>query len=99
MKNTDIAGRLGEFSTATLYEAAAKAGGMGPEIRPMVPGTRLCGIAYTIRIIQAETLAVLRGIDAAPPMAVLAIDCGSVGTCSVWGGTSSLAAKTRGLAG
>ena len=30
---------------------------------------------------------------------MLVIDCGSVGTCSVWGGTSSLVSKTRGLAG
>lgn len=72
---------------------------MGPEIRAMVPGARMAGIAYTLRILGAETLAVLRALEAAPRGSVLVIDCGSVGTCSVWGGTSSLASKTRGLAG
>jgi regulator of RNase E activity RraA len=72
---------------------------MGPEIRAMVPGAKLAGVAYTLRILGAETLAVLRALEAAPKGSVLVIDCGSVGTCSVWGGTSSLAAKTRGLAG
>jgi 4-hydroxy-4-methyl-2-oxoglutarate aldolase len=90
---------LGRFAAATLYEAAGKAGGMGPEIRALVPGAPLAGVAYTLRILGAETLAVLRAIDAAPRNAVLVIDCGSVGACSVWGGTSSLASKTRGLAG
>jgi len=65
----------------------------------MVPGARMAGIAYTLRILGAETLAVLRALEAAPPGSVLVIDCGSVGTCSVWGGTSSLASRTRGLAG
>jgi regulator of RNase E activity RraA len=52
-----------------------------------------------VRILNAETLAVLRAIDDAPRGSVVVIDCGSVGTCSVWGGTSSLASKTRGIAG
>jgi 4-hydroxy-4-methyl-2-oxoglutarate aldolase len=72
---------------------------MGAEIRAMVPGARMAGVAYTLRILGAETLAVLRALEAAPKGSVLVIDCGSVATCSVWGGTSSLASKTRGLAG
>ncbi len=99
MKDAETATALGRFPAATLYEAAGKAGGLGAEIQCLVPGTRLAGIAYTVRILQSETLAVLRAIDEAPPGAVIVIDCGSVGTCSVWGGTSSLASKQRGLAG
>jgi 4-hydroxy-4-methyl-2-oxoglutarate aldolase len=72
---------------------------MSAEIKAMVPGARMAGVAYTLRILGAETLAVLRALEAAPSGSVLVIDCGSVGTCSVWGGTSSLASKTRGLAG
>ena len=72
---------------------------MSAEIKAMIPGAKLAGVAYTLRILGAETLAVLRALEAAPPGSVLVIDCGSVGVCSVWGGTSSLASKTRGLAG
>ncbi|MGQ0653538.1 MAG: RraA family protein [Betaproteobacteria bacterium] len=95
----EVAARLGKFPAATLYEAAGKAGGMGAQIRAMVPGAKMAGIACTIRILGAETLAVLRALEAAPQGSVLVIDCGSVGTCSVWGGTSSLASKVRSLAG
>lgn len=99
MTPAEIAARLGRFPAATLYEAAGKRGGMGAEIRAMVPGARMAGVAYTLRILGAETLAVLRALEAAPQGSVLVVDCGSVGTCSVWGGTSSLASKVRGLAG
>ena len=99
MSAAATAAALGRYAAATLYEAAGKSGGMGPEIRCLLPGAKLVGVAYTVRILQAETLAVLRAIDEAPRGSVLVIDCGSVGVCSVWGGTSSLASKTRGIAG
>lgn len=95
----DIARQLGTFAAATLYEAAGKCGGMSAEIRPIVPRARLAGIAFTVRTLGAETAAVLRAIEIAPPGAVLLIDTGALGTAPVWGGTSSLASKLRGLAG
>lgn len=99
MQTAAIARELGTFAAATLYEACGKSGGMTAAIRPMVPGARLAGVAFTIRTLGAETAAVLRAIESAPPGAVLMIDTGSVGHAPVWGGTSSLASKLRGLAG
>lgn len=98
MSDDDVA-ELSRFPAATLYEAMGKCGGMGPEIRPMVPGARLAGPAYTVRILGAQTAAVLSAIDRAPKGAVLVVDAGSSGVATVWGGTSSLAAHVRGLAG
>lgn len=94
-----LAARLGEFAAATLYEALGKTGGMTPDIRPMIPGARMAGIAYTVRILGSATAAVLTAVAEAPPGAVLVIDTGSVGQATTWGGTSGLAAKVRGLAG
>lgn len=99
MRPEEIARQLGTFAAATLYEAAGKSGAMSADIRPMIARSRMAGIAFTVRTLGAETAAVLRAIDAAPPGAVLVIDTGSVGTAPVWGGTSSLASKLRGLAG
>lgn len=95
----DLAGALGAFPAGTLYEALGKAGGMSAEIRPMVPGARMAGLAFTVRILGAETHAVLRAIEAAPAGSVLVIDTGSSGAAPAWGGTSSLASRIRGLAG
>lgn len=94
-----VAQAMGGFSTATLYEALGKSGAMAAEIRCMLPGTRLCGVAYTVRTLGAETAAVLTAIDDAAPGAVLVIDTGTVGVSPTWGGTSSIASSLRGLAG
>ncbi len=99
MSPAEIVRKLGEFAAATLYEACGKCGGMTAEIRPIVPGAKLAGVAYTVRTLGAETAAVLRAIDEAPRGSVLVIDSGSVGIAPIWGGTSSLASSVRGLAG
>ncbi len=99
MLNDEIAATLAGYPTATIYEALGKAGAMLPAIRPLLRRSRLAGIAYTIRILPAETAAVLRAIDEAPAGAVLVIDAGDTGVSSVWGGTSSLASAIRGLRG
>lgn len=90
---------LSGFPAATLYEALGKCGGMGPDIRAMLPRPRLCGPAYTIRILGCETAAVLWAVEQAPVGSVLVIDTGDSGISPVWGGTSTLASSLRGLAG
>ena len=95
----EIAETLGRYPTATIYEAAGKRGDMSPLIRPIVPGARLAGIAYTVRTFPSDTTAVIRALDAAPAGSVLVIDAGGTDRAAVWGGTSSLASRRRGLAG
>jgi len=90
---------LGSFPAATLYEALGKCGGMSPDIRAMLPRPRLCGPAYTVRILGCETAAVLWAVEQAPRGSVLVIDTGDSGISPVWGGTSTLASSLRGLAG
>ena len=99
MSPGEIARSLARFAAATLYEAMGKSGAVLPPIRPILPRSRLAGIAYTVRVLPAETAAVIRALDEAPPGAVLVIDTGDSGVASVWGGTSSLAASLRGLGG
>jgi 4-hydroxy-4-methyl-2-oxoglutarate aldolase len=72
---------------------------MAPAIRQMVPGTRLFGPAFTVRCLPGDFAAVLRAVDRAKKGDVLVIDAGGSERVTGLGGTSSLAAKTRGLAG
>ena len=99
MEMQELVRRLSALPAATLYEGMGKVGGLHHHIRPMLPRSRLAGVAYTIRILPGETLAVLRAIEEAPVGSVLVIDTGGDGESAAWGGTSSLAAKVRGLAG
>jgi 4-hydroxy-4-methyl-2-oxoglutarate aldolase len=93
-----LAAALGRFPTATLFEAAGKTGDMSPRIRAMVPGARMAGVARTLKIWPGDTLGVLRLIDSARPGDVLVI-AGGVERAAVWGGTSTLACRVRGVAG
>ena len=87
------------WSTSLLYESAGKLGGMSGEVRPIVPGTKLAGPALTVRCFPSDMLAVVRAIDKARPGDVLVIDVGPQERTTIWGGTASLAARKRGLAG
>jgi 4-hydroxy-4-methyl-2-oxoglutarate aldolase len=97
--NVDLADALGQFATATLYEAAGKSGDMGPAIRPMAPNTKVSGVAFTLRVWPGDTLAVLRAIDRAPRGSVIVVDAGEENCGAVWGGTSSKASIVRGIRG
>lgn len=99
MSQIHLADALGEFSTATLYEAAGKRGDMIPKIRPVVPRVKLSGIALTIRVWPGDTLAVLRAIDRASPGSVIVVDAGECDSAAVWGGTSSKASALRSIRG
>jgi len=99
MTPREIAETLGQYPTATIYEAAGKSGDMAPDIRPIVPGVPLAGIAYTVRTFPSDTTAVIRALDDAPEGSVLVIDAGGTDRAAVWGGTSSLVCSMRGLVG
>ncbi len=99
MTPQQIAETLGRYPTATLYEAAGKRGDMAPDIRPIVPGVSFSGIAYTVRTFPSDTTGVIRALDDAPADSVLVIDAGGTERAAVWGGTSSLVCRLRGLVG
>lgn len=99
MTPEQLAEALGQYPTATIYEAAGKCGDMAPDIRPIVPGVTVSGIAYTVRTFPSDTTAVIRALDDAPAGSVLVIDAGGTDRAAVWGGTSSLVCRMRGLAG
>ena len=90
---------LSGLAAATIYEASGKHGDMSPAIRQMVPGTRLFGTAFTVRCLPGDFAAVLRAIDYAKRGDVLVIDAGGSERVTALGGTSSTAAKKKGLAG
>ena len=95
----EIAQRLGQYPTATIYEAAGKMGDMEPSIRPIVPNSQFSGIAFTVKTFPCDTTAVIRALDDAPAGSVLIIDAGGTNRAAVWGGTSSLVCSIRGLVG
>jgi regulator of RNase E activity RraA len=103
----DILEKFKGLATPTIANALDDVGfeGVLAGLAQMVPGTRCCGRAVTVRQITgrrgdftSEDFKVGQMIDAAQPGDVLVIDNG--GHCvSTFGGLATLAAKTKGVAG
>lgn len=90
---------LSGLPVATVYEAAGKLGDVSPVIRSMVEGVRMAGPAFTVKTMPGDNLVVFRAIAEAPKGSVIVIDGGGSERSTIWGGSSTLAAYARGLAG
>jgi 4-hydroxy-4-methyl-2-oxoglutarate aldolase len=90
-----VALRLG---VATLYEASGLPCALDPSIRPLWPGARLCGPAFTVRCQPGDNLAIHYAVEQVPPGCVLVVDVGGH-LAGYWGEVLTVAAQVRGVAG
>ncbi len=91
--------RFSSFNASTIYEAAGKKGDLPPSIRPLSPGTRICGPAFTVKCWPGDGSAMARAVNVATAGDILVIDSGVGDNAAMWGGGSTIAALRRGLAG
>lgn len=72
---------------------------MQARIKPVSPGTALCGQARTVQSMAGDCLAICEGIAIAEPGEILVVDAGGVEDTAVWGGVMTLEASLRKLGG
>lgn len=91
--------KLSALSSTIISDALGRSGGMVHAIRPMYPGARCCGPAYTVKNAAKDNLMSHYALKHSRPGDVLVLDgsCGRHG--SGWGELMSLAAKLKGLGG
>jgi len=88
----------GGYGTATLYEASGLECACQPGLRPVWPGARVAGLAYTVAGLGGDNLALHRAVAHAPFGHVLVADLqGAVH--GHWGEVLTVAAQQRGLPG
>ena len=87
------------LDAATVYEAAGKTGDLPHQIKAIVDGAKLVGPAYTVRCWPGDGTAFLKAVEEAAPGDVLVIDSGAGAEVTAWGGSATLRAVYRGLAG
>jgi 4-hydroxy-4-methyl-2-oxoglutarate aldolase len=69
----DLARALAGFGVATVHEASGQLGLMRPDIRPVVPGKRICGPAVTALCHPGDNLMLHAAIDVANPGDVIVV--------------------------
>ena len=91
--------KLSALSSTIISDALGRSGGMNHAIRPMYPGARCCGPAYTVKNAAKDNLMSHYALKHSRPGDVLVLDssCGRHG--SGWGELMSLAAGQKGLGG
>ena len=99
MPEHDAIATLRTMPAATVWEAAGKRGDFTPDIKPLFPEARVAGPAFTVKMFPGETLAAVQAVDQAPPGSVIVIDSGAQRRGVCWGGTATLAASRKGIAG
>lgn len=91
--------QLAKFSTATLHEALGKIGNLPSAIKPIAPGMKVCGPAYTVQTMPRDNKIIHRAYAYAQPGDVLVVHCSDYYEAGYWGDLMSLGAKTRGING
>ena len=86
--------------SASINECMQVNGAMNHDIRPVWPGSRMCGTALTVCARAGDNLMLHKAISMAKPGDVIVITCdGFQESGGMWGGIMSNAAQTMGAAG
>lgn len=93
----DLREMLARVSAANVSDALHRTGDV-PGLRPITPGSKMVGPAYTVRTYPGDWCKPVEAIDEAQPGDVLVIDAGGVAP-AVWGELATNSAVQRGLAG
>jgi 3-hexulose-6-phosphate synthase/6-phospho-3-hexuloisomerase len=93
----DLREMLARVSAANVSDALHRSGDI-PGLRPITPGSKMVGPAFTVRTYPGDWCKPVEAIDEAKPGDVLVIDAGGVAP-AVWGELATNSAIQRGLAG
>jgi 3-hexulose-6-phosphate synthase / 6-phospho-3-hexuloisomerase len=93
----DLREMLSRVSAANVSDALHRTGDV-PGLRPLTPGAKVVGPAFTVRTYPGDWAKPVEAIDHAVAGDVLVIDAGGVGP-AVWGELATNSAIQRGLAG
>ena len=91
--------QLAQFSAATLHEALGKTNNLPSAIKPISPGMKICGPAYTAQTMPRDNKILHRAYAYAKPGDVLIASCSGYYEAGYWGDLMSLGARTKGIAG
>jgi 4-hydroxy-4-methyl-2-oxoglutarate aldolase len=93
-----VTGELARLGAATVYEAAGRRGLVDAELRQLVPGSRACGPARTVRCGQDDNLMVHAAMARLQPGEVLVLSMPEPAPVALVGDLLATQAQVRGAA-
>jgi 4-hydroxy-4-methyl-2-oxoglutarate aldolase len=93
-----VTGELARLGAATVYEAAGRQGLVDAELRQLVPGSRACGPARTVRCGQDDNLMVHAAMARLQPGEVLVLSMPAPAPVALVGDLLATQAQVRGAA-
>ncbi|KQP49133.1 4-carboxy-4-hydroxy-2-oxoadipate aldolase/oxaloacetate decarboxylase [Pseudorhodoferax sp. Leaf274] len=91
--------QLRELGAATVYEAQGAKGALDHGMKPIDPGVRLAGPAFTVDCRPADNLMLHYAVSKAQPGDVLVVDAKAFMEAGPWGDVLTLQAMHLGIAG
>jgi 4-hydroxy-4-methyl-2-oxoglutarate aldolase len=94
--DVELVSKFSMVATSTLSDAMGRYGAMAHEIKPIDPGFRMAGPAYTIRCYVKDNLMLHYGLKMAKPGDILVVEAGGYPEGAFWGELmSTMAVKQR----
>lgn len=84
---------------ATLHEVMGKKGAMSSDIRPVLPGSIICGSALTVKTRPGDNLMLHKAVSMAVPGDVLVVNVDDFDEAGIWGEIITVAAMEKGITG
>ncbi|MFT8209430.1 MAG: 4-carboxy-4-hydroxy-2-oxoadipate aldolase/oxaloacetate decarboxylase [Symbiopectobacterium sp.] len=88
-----------EITAATVHEAFGRRGAVDSAIKPIYPGLRVLGSAFTVKTPAGDNFTIHAALQLAKPGDVLVIDAGDYTEQGSFGDVMATAALSRGIAG
>ena len=86
--------------SASIHECMGRKNAFGGRVRPVWPGTKACGVAFTVEARPGDNAILHKAIDLLQPGDMLVVAyAGDTRTGGMWGGMMSASAKMKGCAG
>jgi 4-hydroxy-4-methyl-2-oxoglutarate aldolase len=94
----ELTAAFARLGSATVYEASGRAGLIDIELRQLLPGSRACGPARTVRCAQGDNLMVHAAMDRLGPGEVLVLTMPEPAPVALIGDLLATQAQVRGAA-
>jgi 4-hydroxy-4-methyl-2-oxoglutarate aldolase len=95
---SSIARELARLGAATVYEASGREGLVDADLRQLIPGSRTCGPARTVRCGQGDNLMVHAAMERLEPGEVLVLTMPEPEPVALFGDLLATQAQVRGAA-